>query len=119
MIGLETAFAVCNTIGAMGGAWLPVLLERLTAGTWRVLGAQSGLIEPRLRVGQPANLLLIDPDAAWTVAAGRLRSRSRNTPLLGTELRGRVLLTVAHGKVAHLDADRLPAAGFAEPVASA
>ncbi|HEY0410230.1 MAG TPA: amidohydrolase family protein, partial [Candidatus Dormibacteraeota bacterium] len=30
MIGLETALATCITLGGMGGAWLPVLVERLT-----------------------------------------------------------------------------------------
>jgi dihydroorotase len=119
MIGLETAFAVCNTLGAMGGAWLPVLLERLTAGPWRVLGAASGLLEPRLRIGSSADLVLLDPEAAWTVSADRLRSRSRNTPLLGAELRGRVLLTLAGGTVAHLEDDGVLAGAFAEPVASA
>ena len=118
MIGLETAFAVCNTIGAMGGGWLPVLIERLTAGPWRVLGDQSGLLEPRLRVGQRANLVLIDPEATWAVMPEKLRSRSRNTPLLGAELRGRVLLTIAAGSVAHLDADGALAAAFAEPAIS-
>jgi dihydroorotase len=115
MIGLETAFAVCNTLGAMGGAWLPVLVERLTAGPWRVLGQRSGLSEPRLCLGQKANLVLIDPEAAWTVSADSLRSQSRNTPLLGTELRGRVRLTVAEGAVVHLDGDGLLAEAFAEP----
>ncbi|HEY6378139.1 MAG TPA: dihydroorotase [Candidatus Dormibacteraeota bacterium] len=119
MIGLETAFGLCNSVGAMGGAWLPVLLERLTAGPWRVLGAASGLLEPRLRTGSNADLVLLDPEAAWTVGADRLRSRSRNTPLLGAELRGRVLLTLAGGTVAHLDGDEVLAGAFTEPVASA
>jgi dihydroorotase len=102
MIGLETALATCLTLGGMGAAWLPVLVERLTAGPWRVLGAASGLREPRLRVGQPCSFVLFDPDQEWVVGAEPLRSRSANTPLLGVPLRGRVLLTVSEGAIAHL-----------------
>jgi dihydroorotase len=108
MVGFETALAVCLTLGDMGGAWLPVLVERLTAGPHRVLGSASGVPEPRLTIGQPATCVLFDPEAAWTVTTETLRSRSHNTPWIGAELRGRVLLTIANGRVVHsLDA-RIP-----------
>jgi dihydroorotase len=102
MIGLETALATCLTLGGMGGDWLPVLVERLTAGPWRVLGAAAGLREPRLRIGQPCSFVLFDPEREWVVGAEPLHSRSGNTPLLGVPLRGRVLLTVAEGVLVHL-----------------
>ena len=108
MVGLETALAVCLTLGDMGGTWLPVLVERLTAGPHRVLGAASGVPEPRLTIGQPATCVLFDPEATWTVNPDTLRSRSHNSPWIGAELRGRVLLTIANGRVVHsLDA-RVP-----------
>lgn len=102
MAGLETAVATCLTLGGMGGEWLPVLVERLTAGPWRVLGASSGLREPRLRVRQPCSFVVLDPDVEWEVGAMPMRSLSRNTPLLGVTLRGRPLLTVAEGVVVHV-----------------
>lgn len=40
--------------------------------------------------GDPADFFLFDPDAAWTVTPENLRSRGKNTPFLGVELRGRV-----------------------------
>jgi dihydroorotase len=51
---------------------------------------------------------VFDPDAAWTVNADALRSRSHNTPWLGAELRGRVLLTIASGRVVHSLDTRIP-----------
>ena len=36
-----------------------------------------------------ADVTIIDPDARWTVAPERFRSRSRNTPFAGWEVRGR------------------------------
>ena len=107
MTGLETALATCITLGGFGGDWIPVLLERLTAGPYRVLGAAVGVRPPRLRVGELATCVLFDPAAAWTVGEGT-RSRSTNTPLRGQRLNARVLLTLVEGRVAHRDGERIP-----------
>jgi dihydroorotase len=109
MVGLETALATCITLGGMGGEWLPVLVERFTAGPYRALGAASGVTEPRLRIGEAATCVLFDPEARWIVGEAPLLSRSRNTPLLGARLNGRVLLTILNGQVVHRDSARLPA----------
>jgi dihydroorotase len=109
MIGLETALATCITLGGFAGDWIPVLVERLTVGPHRVLGPAAGLREPRLRVGEPATCVLFDPAAEWVVGDPPSQSLSRNTPLRGSRLRGRVLLTLVDGRVAHRDGDRVPA----------
>jgi len=114
MIGLETALATCITLGGMGGGWLPALVERLTAGPYRVLGAAAGLRAPRLVAGEVADCVLFDPDEEWTVSVKQLRSLSRNTPLLHATLRGRVLLTLAEGKVAYVNQSTLASAGNLE-----
>ena len=114
MIGLETALATCLTLGAMGGDWLPVLVERLTAGPWRVLGEAAGLSRPTLRGDAGLTCTLFDPDAEWEVGAHPFRSLSANTPLLGVRLRGRVLLTLVDGRVAHLGITDPPIPGFVE-----
>ncbi|HWF58070.1 MAG TPA: dihydroorotase [Candidatus Dormibacteraeota bacterium] len=107
MTGLETALATCITLGGMGGDWIPVLVERLTAGPHRVLGGAAPPREPRLRVGETATCVLFDPAAEWTVGEPAPHSRSLNTPLLGVRLRGRVLLTIIDGVIAHQDESRL------------
>jgi len=116
MVGLETALAVCLTLGGMGGGWLPVLVERLTAGPWRVLGPSVGLREPRLRAGEVADCVLFDPDEEWEVGAEPMRSQSRNTPLIGTRLRGRVLLTLMEGRVSFVNQSTLYAGSSLEVV---
>lgn len=108
MIGLELALAVSITMGGMGGDWIPVLIERLTAGPYRVLGGASGLKEPRLRIGEAATCVLFDPATEWSVDPQRLHSLSNNTPLRGVRLKGRVLMTLVDGALVHHDADRLP-----------
>ena len=96
--GLETAFAALNTnLVARGLVPLPTLLERMSAGPARAYGLEP----PRIAVGAPANLVLLDPEAAWQVGDGGFRSRSSNSWLLGETLRGKVRLTVAAGRVAY------------------
>src|SRR6185437_4806152 len=59
-----------------------------------------GLDRPRVAVGAPANLTLLDLAGSWRVRADGLRSRSQNSWLLGERLNGRVRLTIAAGRVA-------------------
>ncbi|MCC6508662.1 MAG: dihydroorotase [Pirellulaceae bacterium] len=51
-----------------------------------------------LRVGKPGDVTLIDPEQRWIVEPAALRSRSRNTPLLGEELTGRAIMTWVGGQ---------------------
>jgi dihydroorotase len=96
--GLETAFASLYTHLVRPGLLpLETLLERMSAGPARALG----LPEPRLQVGARANLVLLDLDAEWTVEEAGFHSRSANSWLLGQRLRGKVLKTVADGRLVH------------------
>jgi dihydroorotase len=96
--GLETAFAALHThLVEPGLVSLETLLERMSGGPARALG----LPEPRLEVGQRANLVLLDLEVEWTVTEEGFRSRSTNSWLLGERLRGRVVQTVADGRVVH------------------
>jgi dihydroorotase len=56
-----------------------------------------------LAVGEPANLCLVDPAAAWTVDAATMATRSRNTPFAGRELPARVRATFLRGRPTALD----------------
>jgi dihydroorotase len=95
--GLETAFAALYTNLVLPGLLkLETLLERMSAGPARVYG----LPEPRIEVGSGANLVLLDTETEWRVREDGFRSRSTNSWLLGERLRGKVLLTMANGRVA-------------------
>jgi dihydroorotase len=94
--GLETAFAALHMhLVVPGTLTLETLLERMSAGPARALG----LPEPRVEVGARANLAVLDLDAEWTVVEEAFRSRSANSWLLGATLRGRVLQTLADGRM--------------------
>jgi dihydroorotase len=75
-------------------------VHRLTAGPASVLGPAY---EPyaTLAAGTPADIVLFNPTEAWTVDPAAFASKGRNTPLEGDALTGRVLLTIAQGRIAH------------------
>jgi dihydroorotase len=93
--GLETAFAALYThLVEPGLVKLELLLERMSAGP----AAIFGLPAPRIAVGEPANLVLLDTKAGWRVQGDGFRSRSSNSWLLGQRLTGKVRMTVAAGR---------------------
>jgi dihydroorotase len=95
--GLETAFAALYTrLVEPGILPLPTLLERMSSGPARVYGLEP----PRIALGAPANLVLLDLEAAWRVEEAGFRSKSVNSWLLGETLRGHVRATVADGRLA-------------------
>ncbi|HMJ03191.1 MAG TPA: dihydroorotase, partial [Conexibacter sp.] len=75
---------------------LSIVVERMTAGA-----ALLDLPTPRVAVGEPANLTLVDLGESWEVGARGYASKSGNSCFEGRTLRGVVRLTLAAGAVAH------------------
>jgi dihydroorotase len=95
--GLETAFAALHTELVLPGViGLELLVERMTAG-----GEPFGIPAPVLKVGAPANIVLVDPAAEWEVGEAGYESRSANSCFAGRSFTGRVRMTVAGGAVAY------------------
>src|SRR5581483_9717242 len=92
MLGLETALPVVVATmvetGLLDWAGVADRMAVRPARIGRVDGHGRALV-----AGEPAHLTLLDPAARWTVEAGALASRSRNTPYAGRELPGRVVAT--------------------------
>ncbi len=100
--GIETALGLVLAAVDAGLLTLARAMELLTTGPARVLaehlGRPVGFVE-----GAPADLVVFDRAVSWTVTAPELRSLGKNSPLLGREIPGRVLLTIAGGRLAHAD----------------
>jgi dihydroorotase len=96
MIGLELCFGLLLGLTGKSGLTLSRLIDALSTRPARIAGIEP----PSLREGSPAELTLVDPEALWVPGQVGLRSKSQNTPFLGRELRGRVLLTLADGHIA-------------------
>ncbi len=94
--GLETAFAALYTeLVLTGQLELETLVVRMSGGA-----ALYELPTPRIEVGEPANLCLVDLDARWEVGARGYASRADNCCFHGRRLQSRVQLTLAAGAIA-------------------
>jgi dihydroorotase len=110
--GIETALGVLLAAVDAGRLTLPAAIEALTSGPARLLAAWSVGIAAGIRAvahprglveGAPADLVVFDRADRWVVTPATMASKGTNTPLLGRELSGRVLVTVAGGRLAYED----------------
>jgi dihydroorotase len=94
--GLETAFpALYTELVLPGEVELATIVERMTAGL-----ALYDSITPRIALGEPANVCLVDLGAKWEVGARGYISKSENCCFHGRTLHSRVALTIAAGSIA-------------------
>ena len=98
IIGLETAFPVCCTeLYHKQVLSLPHLISKFTKGPAEVLGLDIG----NLKIGNPADITILDIDAEHVIDPSTFRSKSRNTPFGGYRAKGRVVGTLVNGKFVH------------------
>jgi dihydroorotase len=95
--GIETALGVLLELVDAGLLPLARLIEALTTGPARALRVGG---EPGFEVGRAADLVVFDRTDRWLVETASLRTRGHGNPLSGRELAGRVLLTIAGGRLA-------------------
>jgi dihydroorotase len=95
ILGLETTVSLCLDRLVGGGViGLARLIELLSTGPARALGLPGG----SLAAGSPADVTLLDLEAEVTVDRRRFRSKSRNTPFDGWQLRGAPAGTILGGR---------------------
>jgi dihydroorotase len=96
IIGLETLIPITVTklIEAGHLSWSDVL-RKLTINPAELLGIPKGT----LRAGADADVTIIDPNLRWTINPDRFRSKSRNTPFGGWEVRGQAHTVIVGGDV--------------------
>lgn len=85
MIGLETAFALLKK--TLPDLENEKLVELLSINPRKLFGLPSVTI----RENEKASLTLFCPDDSWIYEAGSIKSKSKNSPFIGTKLTGRVL----------------------------
>ncbi|MEM0926877.1 MAG: amidohydrolase family protein, partial [Planctomycetota bacterium] len=93
---LETALATAATALVRSGVidWIE-LIDRMSTRPAQIAGLDAGT----LRVGAPADVTIIDPNAGWKVEPTAFRSTCVSTPFAGVELISRVKHTLVGGEV--------------------
>lgn len=95
-IGMETSLAASLT-ALEGHLSLAEILQKMSWNPARILNIPAGT----LQVGAPADVVLFDPEKRWTVDENALHGKSRNTPFKGMTLKGKVAMTIFHGRVVY------------------
>jgi dihydroorotase len=95
MVGLETALPLALRLIDEGIVSLPELVAKLTAQPAKILGVQKGTLSP----GREADISVVDPSQGFTVDVSTFKSKSKNSPFDGWDVRGKVFSTLVKGKV--------------------
>ncbi|MDB5116812.1 MAG: dihydroorotase [Mucilaginibacter sp.] len=85
IIGLQTAFS----LALKAGLAIDVIIQKLAINPRTILNVEV----PVIAAGQKANLVVFDQDAEWSYTRENNRSKSYNSPYIGQNLKGQVLLT--------------------------
>jgi dihydroorotase len=99
--GFETALGCLMSLVHQGKISLTQLISKLTCEPAKVIGRNGEL--GTLKAGAPANITLLDPDREWIVNSRNFASKGKNTPYDGYKFKGKVMATIANGKIAYID----------------
>ena len=95
IVGLETAAALVYTKLVDTEILTPMqMAAKMSTNPAKILNVTGGSLD----AGAPADLVIFDPKAVWTVDKTKFKSKSKNTPFEGMELKGKVVRTIAGGE---------------------
>ncbi len=101
IVGLETALPLyAEALVHTGLIGWPRLIALMTIEPAKLCGLDRVWLG-QLRVGGPADVTVIDPDAEWTIRAEAFPGKSRNTPFEGRRVKGRAAAAIVGGVVRH------------------
>ena len=94
---IETAFCQLYELVEGKKIALGTLVSSMTEKPAKIIKKNFGTLSKN----SIADITVFDPNTSWLVHPKNLASKSANTPLLGQKLKGRIVLTLAEGKVIH------------------
>jgi dihydroorotase len=92
IIGLETAFSVANTFSELS---IEQLVKKFSTHPRKLLRLPEIIIQE----GKIANLTIFNPSLEWTFEKKDIHSKSKNTPFIGKELKGKSVAVINKGKI--------------------
>ena len=100
IVGLETCVSLCfDRLIHTGLITLPRLIELLSTNPARILGVSAGT----LTEGQRADISVLAPDLPVGIDPVRFKSKARNTPFAGWQLKGGVAATIVGGRTVYVN----------------
>jgi dihydroorotase len=93
-IGLESAFAVANT-ALKSKLTLEKIIEKLNTNPAKILGLNVSSIKEN----EPADLCIFDPNIRWKFSLADISSKSKNSPVIGMSLTGKVSAVISNNQL--------------------
>jgi dihydroorotase len=97
MIGLQTALPIMLDLVREGVIDMRRMVLLMSTNPAKIIGVKGGA----LKEGGPADITLFDPEKEWVLSEETNFSKSRNTPLWGRRLKGKVIYTIKGGKLVY------------------
>ncbi len=106
VVGLETCLALVVTrLVDSGVLSLEAAVSRLTSGPAAIMLMERWGYRPVVEEGAAANLVVFDSEREWTIDPRAFKSRARNTPYAGWNVRGKVIHTIFNGRLVVSDGE--------------
>jgi dihydroorotase len=99
--GFETALGCLMDLVHKGEISLTQLTSKLTCEPAKVIGRNAEL--GTLNIGAPANITILDPEREWIVNSRNFASKGKNTPYDGYKFKGKIMATIANGRIVYID----------------
>ena len=92
--GIETLLPLSLELYHNGSVKLETIIKALTSSPAKILKINKG----NLSIGNDADFCIVDINKPWVVRKEKLISKSKNTPIEGKKLQGKVMNTFVNGE---------------------
>ena len=96
MIGLETSLALSICLIEEKVISWSGLIELMSFNPARILGLTS---KGHLSKGADADIVIIDPQKQWTYKENAIKSKSKNSPFIGWQFKGKAVCAIVGGAI--------------------
>lgn len=95
IVGFETALGATLKLVEEGHLTINQVIEKLSINPSKILNLKN---HGQIKIGQLANLTIIDTDTIYTVRAEEFKSKCKITPFEGMELKGKAVAVIVDGE---------------------
>ncbi len=100
MIGLESCFGAASKVLINDNEMDQMsLVKLLTVNPRKILGLDQNLFKE----GTEAEIAIYDPKLEWKFSLENIYSKSKNSPFLGREMKGKIKSTIVKGHITSID----------------
>ena len=101
IVGLETALPLTLKLVDEKVLSMSDAIKKLTTTPAQIFNLDAG----NLSIGNEADVLIFNPDIKYSINVEKFHSKSKNSPFDGWKVKGKVLHTLARGKVVYTHPD--------------